>query len=171
MKAMLTRRLALAATAALAAPAIHAQPVAGGRPVRVIVPFPPGGAVDITSRLLADKLGPVLGQPVVVENRAGAGGLIGADAIAKGDRDGSVIGLLGVTVFCALPHMHSRMPFDPIKDLSPISQLTDGALLCVVNAETARRHGWGDFRNLIRWSRAHPDEVRMGSSGTGTITP
>jgi tripartite-type tricarboxylate transporter receptor subunit TctC len=167
---MLTRRLALAATAALAAPAIHAQPIAGGRPVRVIVPFPPGGAVDITSRLLADKLGPVLGQPVVVENRAGAGGLIGADAIAKGDRDGSVIGLLGVTVFCALPHMHSRMPFDPIKDLSPISQLTDGALLCVVNAEAARRHGWGDFRDLIRWSRAHPDEVRMGSSGTGTTS-
>ena len=140
---MLTRRLALAATAALAAPAIHAQPIAGGRPVRVIVPFPPGGAVDITSRLLADKLGPVLGQPVVVENRAGAGGLIGADAITKGDRDGSVIGLLGVTVFCALPHMHSRMPFDPIKDLAPISQLTDGALLCVVNAETARHRSIG----------------------------
>ncbi|MBR0679142.1 tripartite tricarboxylate transporter substrate binding protein [Roseomonas eburnea] len=166
----LPRRTALLSSAGLlAAPAVaDAQPVAGGRPVRMIVPFPPGGAVDITSRLLAERLGPVLGQTVVVENRAGAGGLIGADAIAKGDRDGSVIGLIGVTTFCALPFMHSRMPFDPQKDLTPITQITDGALLCVVNAETARRRGWTDFRALITWSRAHPEEVRMGSSGTGT---
>lgn len=166
----LRRRAALLAGAGLfAAPAVaRAQPLAGGRPVRVIVPFPPGGAVDITSRLIAERLGQVLGQTVVVENRAGAGGLIGADAIAKGDRDGSVIGMLGITTFCAMPFMHSRMPFDPQKDLTPITQITDGALLCVVNAETARRRGWTDFRALIQWSRANPEQVKMGSSGTGT---
>jgi len=166
----LPRRSALLATAGLlAAPAIAgAQPVAGGRPVRMIVPFPPGGAVDITSRLLAERLGPVLGQTVVVENRGGAGGLIGGDAIAKGEKDGSVLGLVSATSYCAMPFMHSRMPFDPQKDLTPITQLTDGALLCVVNAQTAQARGWNDFRALIQWSRAHPEEVRMGSSGTGT---
>ena len=165
----LSRRAALlaAGATALARPAF-AQQLAGGRPVRVIVPFPPGGAVDITSRLFAERLGPVLGQTVVVENRGGAGGLIGADAIAKSDKDGGTIGLLSATTWCASQFMHARMPFDPKRDLTPITQLTDGALLCVVNAETAQRNGWTDFRALIEWSRAHPDQVRMGSSGSGT---
>ncbi len=162
------RRAALIAGAGLLAAPALAQPVAGGRPVRVIVPFPPGGAVDITSRLFAERLGPALGQTVVVENRAGAGGLIGADVIAKGDRDGSVVGLLSATTWCAAQFLRSRLPFQPQQDLAPVTQLTDGALLCVVNAETARQRGWTDFRALIEWSRAHPEEVRMGSSGSGT---
>ena len=164
------RRALLGATAGVvAAPAIlHAQPVAGGRPVRAIVPFPPGGAVDITSRLFAERLGPVLGQTVVVENRAGAGGMIGADAVAKSDKDGATIGLLSATTYCAAQFMHARMPFNPQRDLMPITQLTDGALLCVVNAETAQRNGWTDFRTLIQWSRANPEQLRMGSSGSGT---
>ncbi len=165
---MLTRRTALIAGASLLAAPALSQPVAGGRPVRLIVPFPPGGAVDILGRLLAERLQIVLGQNVVVENRGGAGGLIGADAVAKGDKDGSVIGLIGVAGLAAFPYMHSRMPYDTQKDLAPVTQITDGALLCVVNAETARRRGWTDFRALIQWSRANPDQVRMGSSGTGT---
>ena len=164
---MRRRSLLAGGGALLAAPAL-AQPLAGGRTVRVIVPFPPGGAVDITSRLLADRLGPVLGQTVVVENRAGAGGLIGADAIAKGDRDGTVLGLVSATSYCAMPFMHARMPFDPLRDLSPVTQLTDGVLLCVVNAQTAQQRGWTDFRALVQWSRANPEQARMGSSGTGT---
>ena len=161
------RGLIMAGGALLAAPAL-AQPVAGGRPVRLIVPFPPGGAVDLLGRMLADKLGPALGQPVVVENRGGAGGLIGADAVAKGDRDGSMIGLIGVTTLAAFPFMHARMPFDPQRDMAPVTQITDGALLCVVNADNARRNGWTDFRALVRWSRANPEMVKMGSSGSGT---
>lgn len=174
---MLGRRdfLGAAATAALALPAAatrsaRAQPVAGGRTVRLIVPFPPGGAVDILGRLLAERLGPALGQQVVVENRSGAGGLVGIEAVARGEKDGSTIGLVGVTTFCAAQFMQARMPFDPVKDLAPVSQVTDGALLCVVNAETARKHGWTGFRELIHWSRAHPEEVRMGSSGNGTTS-
>lgn len=165
----LPRRAALFAAGglALARPSL-AQPVAGGRPVRVVVPFPPGGAVDITSRLFAERLGPVLGQTVVVENRGGAGGLIGADAVAKSDRDGGTVALLSATTWCAAQFMHARMPFNVQRDLTAITQLTDGALLCVVNAETAQRRGWTDFRALIQWSRAHPEEVRMGSSGSGT---
>jgi tripartite-type tricarboxylate transporter receptor subunit TctC len=165
---MIGRRAMLAAAGAtLAAPAL-AQPLAGGRPVRIVVPFPPGGAIDILGRLIADRLGPALGQPVVVENRGGAGGILGADAVAKGERDGSVIGVIGVTTLAAFPYMTSRLPFDPARDFAPVSQITDGALLCVVNAETARRNGWSDFRKLVEWSRAHPEQVKMGSSGSGT---
>ncbi|MCX7373630.1 MAG: tripartite tricarboxylate transporter substrate-binding protein, partial [Alphaproteobacteria bacterium] len=75
----------------------QAQQIAGGRPIRLVVPFPPGGAVDLLGRILAERMQAVLGQNVVVENRGGAGGLIGADAVAKGDKDGSIIGLIGVT--------------------------------------------------------------------------
>lgn len=165
---MMRRRGLLAAGAAALAWPTQAQPVAGGRPVRLVVPFPPGGAVDILGRLLAERMGAALAQSVIVENRGGAGGLIGADAVAKGEKDGSVIGLIGVTTLAAFPYMTARMPFDPDRDMAPVSQVTDGALLCVVNAETARRHGWTDFRTLVQWSRAHPDEVKMGSSGSGT---
>jgi tripartite-type tricarboxylate transporter receptor subunit TctC len=172
---MIFRRSFLAASASIGSGLLcaqprpaAAQPVAGGRTVRLIVPFPPGGAVDILGRLLAERLQPVLGQNVVVENRGGAGGLIGAEAVAKGDRDGSIIGLIGVTTLAAFPYMHARMPFDPQKDLAPVGQITDGALLCVVNAETARRNGWTDLRALVQWSRANPDRVKMGSSGSGT---
>ncbi len=170
---MITRRTALLAgattLAGLAMPAL-AQPVAGGRPVRLVVPFPPGGAIDILGRLLAERLQPALGQNVIVENRGGAGGLLGADAVAKGDRDGSVIGIVGVSTLAAFPYLHARMPFDVERDLAPVGQITDGALLCVVNAETARRRSWTDFRTLVQWSRANPEQVKMGSSGSGTTS-
>ena len=164
---MLRRSMLLGASALpLAAPALRAQ----GRPVRLVVPFPPGGAVDLLGRIMAEKLGPVLGTSVVIENRGGAGGMIGADFLAKGDKDGTMIGLLGVTILCAFPFMTSRLPFNPRSDFAPVSQITDGALMCVVNAENARRNGWTDFRKLVEWSRAHPDQVKMGSSGTGTAS-
>lgn len=161
------RSLMAAGGALLAAPAL-AQPVAGGRNIRLVVPFPPGGAIDLLGRLIAERLGPALGQTVVVENRGGAGGIIGADAVAKGEKDGTVLGILGVTTLAAFPFMTNRLPFDPQRDFAPVSQITDGALLCVVNAENARRNGWTDFRKLVEWSRAHPDQVKMGSSGSGT---
>jgi tripartite-type tricarboxylate transporter receptor subunit TctC len=165
----LLRTAAAPLLAGLAAEGARAQPIAGGRTIRIIVPFPPGGAIDILGRLLADRLPAQLGgQTVVVENRAGAGGMLGADAVAKAAPDGTTIGIIGVTTLCAFPFLHSRMPFDPQKDLTPVTQITDGSLLCVVNADTARRQGWTDFRALIAWSRANPEQVRMGSSGTGT---
>lgn len=154
-----------AAALPLAAPAL-----AQARPLRIIVPFPPGGAVDLLGRILAERLPPALGTGVVVENRGGAGGMIGADALAKGDRDGTMVGLLGVAILCAFPFMTQRLPFNPRTDFTPVTQITDGALLCVVNAETARRNGWTDLRSLVAWSKRNPDQVKMGSSGTGTTS-
>jgi tripartite-type tricarboxylate transporter receptor subunit TctC len=164
---VLRRGMLLGASALpLAAPALRAQ----GRTVRLVVPFPPGGAVDLLGRILAEKLAPVLGTSVIVENRGGAGGMIGADYLAKGDRDGTLIGLLSVTTLCAFPFMSNRLPFNPSTDFTPLSQITDGAVMCVVNADNARRNGWTDFRKLIEWSRAHPEQVKMGSSGSGTTS-
>ena len=165
------RRPFLLAAALLGAPVpTIAQPIAGGRPLRLIVPFPPGGAVDILGRLLAERLGPALGQNVVVENRGGAGGNIGADALAKAIPDGTSLGLISATTLCAAPSLYRTMAFDPQKDLAPVSMVTTGAVLCVVNAETAAKRSWTDFASLIAWSKAHPEEVRMGSSGTGTTS-
>ncbi len=161
-------RRALLLSPLLAAPALASPALAQSRSIRLVVPFPPGGAVDLLGRLLAERLGPAMGATMIVENRGGAGGMIGADAVAKGEKDGTVLGLIGVTTLCAFPFMTARMPFDPKRDLAPVSQVTDGALLCVVNAETARRRGWGDFRALVEWSRRNPDQVKMGSSGAGT---
>jgi tripartite-type tricarboxylate transporter receptor subunit TctC len=162
--------LGAAAAGLLAAPTAVAQTPGGGRPIRLIVPFPPGGAVDILGRLLAERLGAALHGTVVVENRAGAGGNIGADAVAKATPDGNTIGLIGVTTLCAAPSLYRNLPFDPQRDLAPVSAVTTGAVLCVVNAETAKRNGWTDFPALIAWARANPDAVRMGSSGTGTTS-
>ncbi len=163
---MLRRSLLLSS---LALPAL-AQPIAGGRTIKLVVPFPPGGAVDILGRLIGERLGPVLGQNVVVENRGGAGGNIGADAVARAPADGTTIGIIGVTTLCAAPTLYKTLSFDPQKDLAPVSEITNGAVLCVVNAATAARHGWADFASMIAWAKAHPGEVRMGSSGTGTTS-
>ncbi|MFH5925078.1 Bug family tripartite tricarboxylate transporter substrate binding protein [Roseomonas xinghualingensis] len=167
---MLRRRslmAGLAALPALAAPTL-AQPLAGGRPLRVVVPFPPGGAIDLLGRLVAERLGPALGQGVVVENRGGAGGILGTDAVAKGPNDGSMIGVIGGATMTAYPFLYSKLPFDPVKDLTPLSLINTGALICVVNAEVAAQKGWTDFRKLVAYSKAHPDQVKMGSSGPGT---
>ncbi|MBD0276182.1 MAG: tripartite tricarboxylate transporter substrate binding protein, partial [Acetobacteraceae bacterium] len=102
--------------------------------------------------------------------RAGAGGNIGADAVAKAAPDGGTIGLIAVTTLCAAPSLYRSLPFDPQRDLAPVSAITTGAVLCVVNADTARRNGWTDFPALIAWARANPEAVRMGSSGTGTTS-
>lgn len=160
------RRDLLLASALLAAPAASAQP--GGRTVRLVVPFPPGGAVDLLGRLAAERLGPALGQTMVVENRGGAGGNIGADAVAKAAPDGTTIGIIGVNTLCAAPFLYRNLPFDPQRDLAPVSAIATGAVLCVVNAEAAERNGWTDFRSLIAWARANPEALRMGSSGIGT---
>ena len=162
------RRRSLLAAPLLAAGPVLAQPVAGGRIVRVVVPFPPGGAIDLLGRLVAERLGPALGQDVVVENRGGAGGILGTDAVAKGPKDGTVIGVIGGVTLTAYPTLYNRLPFDPVRDLQPLTQITTGALICVVNAEEAARRGWTDFRSLVAWSRANPERVKMGSSGPGT---
>lgn len=166
MRARLDRRAMLAGAAAAAA--LAASP-ALARAVTLIVPYPPGGAVDLLGRLIAEKLRANLGE-VVVENRGGAGGSIGTAALAKAPADGATLGLLNVTQFIVNKYLHEKLPYDPDADLTPISRVATGTILCVARADVARERSWRSLRDLIAWSRANPDQVRMGSSGVGTIS-
>ncbi|WP_237216874.1 Bug family tripartite tricarboxylate transporter substrate binding protein [Falsiroseomonas oryziterrae] len=150
---------------ALAAPAFaQAFP---SRPIRIVVPFAPGGAVDITGRLLAERLQPILNQQFVVENRGGAGGNLGADVVAKAEKDGHTI-LLGTATILAANKFLFRggMPFDPIRDMAPVTRVSTGTVLLVVNSQRP----WRSFAELIEFARRNPGRVTMGSSGTGTVS-
>ena len=166
---MPSRRSLLAAPFALAASEASAQGVAGAfpaRPIRLVVPFAPGGAVDITGRLLAERLQPTLGQ-VVVENRGGAGGNLGADAVAKGEKDGHTLLLGAASILCANKFLYRRsMPFEPLRDLQPVTRVATGTVLLVVNAERP----WKTFGEMVAAAKASPGRLTMGSSGTGTIS-
>lgn len=164
-----TRRAALAGigAAALTGPA-NAQPIAGGRPVRLIVPYPAGGAIDLVGRLYAERMEPALGQQVVIDNRSGAAGIVGADAVAKARPDGTTLGVIGMTTLCAYKTLYTRLPFDPDRDLIPVSQVSAGTVVCAVNKDAAAKNGWTDFRALITWMRANPEQARWGTAGVGT---
>ena len=153
--------------AGLAAPSL-AQ--AQRRPLRIIVPFPPGGAVDSLGRILADRLMPVLEQNVIVENRVGAGGVVGADTVAKSAPDGGTLGIVGAASILAAPLLQATMPFDAMRDLMPVTQITDAAVLCVVNAEAARQQGWRSLDGLLASARARPGAIRMGTTGVATVS-
>src|SRR5262249_47493100 len=103
------------------------------RPVTIIVPIPPGGAPDIAARVLADKLGQTLGQPVVVENRVGANGNIANEAVAKAAPDGYTLGLLADSQIAINPHLYKKMPIDTLKDLVPVTPVAVNQFVLTVN--------------------------------------
>lgn len=163
---MTTRRTLLAAGAGLlAAPAVHAQGAWPNRPVRVIVPWPPGGSTDVLVRLYAEQLSPILGQPFVVENRAGAGGNIGLDAVAKSPADGYTMGIASVGHLCINPVLYARLAYDPVKDLMPVGVAWDLPNVAVVAAEKNPAKTLAEF---ITWAKARPNGITYGSPGVGT---
>src|SRR3954464_59201 len=105
------------------------------RPVTIIVPIPPGGAPDIAARVLADKLGQTLGQPVVVENRAGANGNIANELVARAQPDGHTLGLLADSQIAINPHLYSKMPLDTLRDLVPVHTVASNQFVLAVNAQ------------------------------------
>ncbi|MBX6372954.1 MAG: tripartite tricarboxylate transporter substrate binding protein [Acetobacteraceae bacterium] len=166
------RPLLAAATAAqmpLAAPAVLAQATTRwrpDRPLRLIVPFPPGGGADIFGRVFADALGTQLGQPVVVENRAGVGGVTGVDVAAKAAPDGYTLGFTTAGVLAIAPAMPMRMPFDPARDLAHLTLVVRVPEVLVVHPGT----GFTTLGELIAAAKARPDALQYGSSGVGSIT-
>jgi tripartite-type tricarboxylate transporter receptor subunit TctC len=154
--------------AALATPAVaRAQPGFPSRPLRLVVPFPPGGAADITARLLAEPMSATLGQTVVVENRPGAGGNIAAEAVARAAPDGHTLFLGGATILLANQYLYrSAMPFDSFRDFAHVSRVSVGTTLLVVNAGRP----WKTMQELVAAAKAAPGRITSGSSGIGTIS-
>ena len=107
------------------------------RPIRLITPFPPGGAADAIARITAEAMTSQAGQTVVVENRAGADGVLGVEAVARAGPDGATLGVFNVSFFTAIRQMMNRLPNDPDRDLTPISHIVTSTLLCRVEAGRA----------------------------------
>jgi len=162
-----TRRTALAATAGLlAAPALlQAQPA--GKPIRLIVPYPPGGPLDIAARQLANAVKDTLGT-VIVDNKPGAGGNLGADLAAKAAPDGTTIVMGAVATHAINPWLFSKLPYDPVKDFTPITLVAQVPNVLVMNAETAQRLKIASLADLVAYARANPGKLNYGSGGNGS---
>jgi tripartite-type tricarboxylate transporter receptor subunit TctC len=160
-----SRRTAL--LGALALPGVARAQSFPTRPLKIVVPFPAGGAADITARLLGEKMSATLGQVVVIENRPGAGGNIAAEAVARSAPDGYSLFLGGATIFCANKYLYSSaMPFDTMRDFVHVSRVSVGTTLLVVRADKP----WRDFAGLVAAAKAAPGKISTGSSGIGTIS-
>jgi tripartite-type tricarboxylate transporter receptor subunit TctC len=161
----IARRTLLAAAAILPARLAHAQaaPWAPARQVRIICPFPPGGAADLLSRSLAEELSGPLGQPVVVENRAGAGGSIGTEAAIRAPADGHTL-VMGSTGPNAMNPALFNLPFDPARDLAPVSMVATVASILVVHPAVPAT----TLPELLALARAQPGQLSYASAGNGS---
>lgn len=163
---MLQRRatLALALSAGLAAPAVRAQPAAWRptRPVRLIVPFAPGGSNDIVGRLIADPVGAILGQPLVIENRAGAGSMVGAEAAARAPADGHTV--LINSAHSTVPAIVARVPYNSVEDFVGIAIAGFSPYVLAVNPGLQARTA----QELVALLKANPGRYNFASSGLGS---
>jgi tripartite-type tricarboxylate transporter receptor subunit TctC len=148
----------------LTAGAASGQQPYPSQPVRIIAPAPPGSPVDIRARWVAQQLAPVLGQPVLVDNKPGAGGNIGAEAAAKSAPDGHTLVLVHQGIVSFNPHLYSRTGFDPLNDFAAVTRLVDTTLLLMVPQGSALK----SVADLVRAARERPGKLSYGSSGIGT---
>jgi tripartite-type tricarboxylate transporter receptor subunit TctC len=161
----LSRRTLLAALLATAGTLPLAQAQSWpARPVKVVVSFPPGGVADVLARLVATPLQEALGQPVVVENRAGSGGNIGADAVAKSPADGYTLLMSSGGTVSVNPHIYPRMPFDPNKDIVPVASVARVAVFLVARNTLPVANA----REFVDYLKAHPGKLSYGSPGNGS---
>jgi len=164
---MTLHRAVFALTVFLAASTLDnawAQSAYPTRPIRMISPYPPGAVVDTLCRTLASPLGELLGQPIVVENRTGAGGNIGMDVVAKAPADGYTIGMGGIGPNAINPSVYAKMPFDPVRDFAPITFVASNINVLVVHPSVPARN----VQELVAYAKANPGKLSFGSAGRGT---
>jgi len=137
------------------------------KPIHLIVPYAAGGPIDVTARVLAERVKDSLGT-VVVENRPGAGGNIGADFIAKAPPDGLTIGIAATATHAVNPWLFTRMPYNAATDFAPITQILRVPNVLVMNTDTAKRLGIQNLSDFIRYAKAHPGQLNYGSGGNGS---
>ena len=156
-------RLVLIAFATVLCAAAHAQEFPG-KPVRIVVPYPPGGGVDGMARPIADRLSRLWNQPVVVENKPGASTIIGSDFVAKAAPDGLTLLFTSDSSITSNPHLYPKMPFDPVKDLAPVTQLIDLFQMVVAHPSVPAR----TMQELVELAKARPGTLNYGSYGSGS---
>ncbi len=154
------RVFAVALAAALVAPAAHSQTAWPSKPIRIVVPYPPGGFTDVTARLVAQKLQERLGKPVVVDNRPGANGIIGVDAVAKAAPDGYTFGVV-IAAYAANTTLYPKLPYDAHKDLAAVSLIGVSPLIAAVSNDAPFKTA----RELVDHARRNPGKVSFASSG------
>jgi tripartite-type tricarboxylate transporter receptor subunit TctC len=143
--------------------AAQAQPYPS-KPIRFVVPYPAGGPLDTVARLLAQKVGEGVGQPVVVDNKPGAGGNIGADLVAKSPADGYTILMGAVATHAINPTLYANIPYDPVKDFAPITQVASTPNVLVLNPSVPA----ASVREFIAYAKANPGKLNFGSGSTGS---
>jgi tripartite-type tricarboxylate transporter receptor subunit TctC len=164
-----TRRRALRSLAAalgltLAAPLLLAQAAWPSKPVTLIVPFAPGGSTDVVARMLGQKLGEMWHQTVIIDNRAGAGGNIGAALVAKAAPDGYTLLMASGSILTVNPHLYQKLPFDAKKDFVPITNVASGPMVVLVPMASEVK----TLRELVAKAKAEPGRVTFGSAGQGS---
>ena len=159
-----TLAVPFAAASALRAPDAHAQTPFPARPARLVVPFRPGGSLDNVGRLLAPKHSEAWGQQVVVENRPGAGGNVGADAVAKSPPDGYTVVMGALSTHAVNPSLYPSMPYDAVRDFAPLSLVAVTPNVLIVNAASPV----ASVRELVALAKASPGKVNFGSGSNGS---
>ena len=157
---------AAAALACALSPSLHAQSTQG-KPIRLVVPYAAGGPIDVTARALAERVKDSLGA-VIIDNRPGAGGNIGADAVAKAAPDGLTIGIAATATHAVNPWLYAKMPYNAATDFAPITQMVRVPNVLVMNAEVAQRLKINTLADLIAYGKANPGKLNYGSGGNGS---
>ena len=143
----------------------HAQPL--DKPIRLVVPYAPGGPIDVTARALAERVKDSLGV-VIIDNKPGAGGNLGVDLVAKAPADGYTIGIAAVATHAINPWLFSKIPFNAATDFAPITQMVRVPNVLVMNADTAQRLKINTLSDLIAYGKANPGKLNIGSGGNGS---
>ena len=159
-----TLAAAVVALVAGAAPASAQAPAYPSQPIKLIVPFAAGGVTDLVGRLAAEHVKAKTGQPVVVENRPGAGGNTGMHAVATASPDGHTIGLVSINTFAINPLMFKTMPYDPLKDLVAVAPIAEAPQILVIHASVPAK----TLTEFIAYARANPGKLNSGTAGLGT---
>ena len=162
------RHLLMGAGAWLAPAALFAQAAWPAKPVRIVVPFAPAGTTDILARALAPELGKAFGQTFIIDNKPGAGGNVGADAVAKSAPDGYTLLMGTVGTHAINAALYPKMPYDPVRDFVPIVLVAGVPNVLVMNPAKAEADKIRSVADLIRYARANPGKLNMASSGNGT---
>lgn len=163
-RAFLVVAAAAALAGGLAAPGVALAQAFPSKPVKLVVPFPPGGSLDIVGRLLAQQLSDAWGQPVVVENRPGAGGNVGADFVAKSPPDGYTVVMGALSTHAVNPSLVPKMPFDAEKDFAPLSLVAITPNVLIVRTESPIK----SVGDLVAYAKANPGKVNFGSGSNGS---